>query len=290
LDETRKLRSGDEEALEAFLQVHAETSMFMRSNLRASGIEFRGELYQGDYYGYFREGIIVGAAGHFWNDVLILQVPVDSAGFLGSLAPHLERPVAWLNGPLDQVERARDLLGLSEAPLRFSSREKLFSVCLEDLVVPAALTRGRVICRPPRPEEISLLVSWRAAYHVQTMGERDSETMRDEARKRLESKLSRGVVWVLERGGTLVSLSDFNAHLDDIVQIGGVWTPPEFRCKGYARSVVAGSLLAAKRRAAERAVLFTENPAAIRAYESIGFRETGRYGLIRFEEPQWIRD
>ena len=63
------------------------------------------------------------------------------------------------------------------------------------------------------------------------------------------------------------------------MQVGGVYTPPEFRRRGYARAVVAASLGEAATGGAEQAVLFTPqaNKAAQRAYEAIGFRSSGRY-------------
>jgi predicted GNAT family acetyltransferase len=73
-----------------------------------------------------------------------------------------------------------------------------------------------------------------------------------------------------------------DAMLPDIVQIGGVWTPPEFRGRGYARSVVAGSRVAAGKHGVRRAALFADpaNPAARAAYLALGFRIVGDYGLV----------
>jgi uncharacterized protein len=73
------------------------------------------------------------------------------------------------------------------------------------------------------------------------------------------------------------------------VQIGGVWTPPALRGKGYGKSVVAGSLLAARSQGVKRAILFTgdNNQAAQAVYRGIGFLPTGeKYGLVLFEETQ----
>ena len=66
------------------------------------------------------------------------------------------------------------------------------------------------------------------------------------------------------------------------MQVGGVWTPPETRGRGYARCVVAGSLLHARAQGVTRALLFTmeSNVAAVRAYEALGFRRIGDYGLM----------
>jgi predicted GNAT family acetyltransferase len=68
--------------------------------------------------------------------------------------------------------------------------------------------------------------------------------------------------------------------LPDIVQLGGIYTPPAFRGRGYAKASVAASLLAARDRGATRAVLFTSNPSAARSYEAVGFQRLGDYGLI----------
>ena len=74
----------------------------------------------------------------------------------------------------------------------------------------------------------------------------------------------------------------FNARLPDIAQVGGVWTPPHARGRGYARCVVAGSLLHARTQGVSRALLFTmeSNVAAMRAYEAA---QTG----MRFEKEDW---
>ena len=69
-----------------------------------------------------------------------------------------------------------------------------------------------------------------------------------------------------------------------MVQIGGVWTAPALRGRGYARCAVAGSLQTARERGVLHAVLFTgeTNPAAQAAYVAIGFRPVGDYAILLF--------
>ena len=85
----------------------------------------------------------------------------------------------------------------------------------------------------------------------------------------------------------LVATSTWNAQLPDCVQIGGVFTPPELRRRGYGRAVVAGSLVEAREQGVGRSVLFTgvDNPAARRAYEALGFEVVGDYALFLLREP-----
>jgi len=110
-------------------------------------------------------------------------------------------------------------------------------------------------------------------------GERNDET-RSRAKRFLDAQMARGDVWVALAEGMLVSLSAFNASLPDIVQLGGIYTPPDLRNRGHGRAAVAGALLAARGRGAARAVLFTNNPAAIRCYSALGFRHVAEYGFV----------
>ena len=59
-----------------------------------------------------------------------------------------------------------------------------------------------------------------------------------------------------------------------------IYTPPALRGRGFAKAVVAASLLVARDRGSSRAVLFTNNPSAARAYEALGFRRIGDYSLV----------
>ncbi|WP_255362889.1 GNAT family N-acetyltransferase [Anabaena sp. CA = ATCC 33047] len=93
--------------------------------------------------------------------------------------------------------------------------------------------------------------------------------------------------WVLVAEDQPVAYSAFSGRLPDVVQIGGVWTPPELRGKGYAKCVVAGSLLEVRSQGVHRAILFTspENLAAQAAYRGIGFHPTGeKFGLVLFKQ------
>ena len=79
--------------------------------------------------------------------------------------------------------------------------------------------------------------------------------------------------------------SAFNAALPDCVQVGGVFTPPPLRGRGFGRAVVAGTLLLARERGVERSVLFTgpDNAPAQTAYRALGYRDIGDYGLVLFD-------
>jgi GNAT superfamily N-acetyltransferase len=211
-----------------------------------------------------------------------LQAPEKAEELANACVKHSGRKVTAIVGPLEQIRSAGMALGLAGAPAAMDADESLYALDLSGIVIPRALADGEVVCRPPHPEERATLFAWRLAYDIETLGATDSDETRDRAARVIDMQIADDNAWVALAGGNPVSLSAFNAALPDIVQLGGIYTPPEFRGKGYARAAVAHSLLVARDRGATRAILFPNNPSAVRSYESVGFRRIGDYGMVLF--------
>jgi uncharacterized protein len=282
--EIRLLSAADQPRLEAFLQRYADSSLFLRFYLSKGGIIDRGEPLQGTYAVRVANGEITGVAMHSWQNVIFLQAPDDSAEIVRVAVKKTGRPILALVGPWSQVEAARIGLGLSERPLRKRSREDMFALNVSDLV-PAPMASRDVECRKAESRDLDLLREWRFRYEIESTGLADTEETRALAAKAIEGHIEREEAFVLEANHMLVSMCAFNARVPDTVQIGGVWTPPALRGRGYARMVVAGALQEAEQQGIGRAVLYTEeeNIAARRAYEAIGFMRIGDYGVVVFE-------
>jgi len=278
----RPLHPGDEDGLETFLRQHADTSMFLRSNSRAVGLGYQGKPLQAEYVAAFDGDRIVAVVAHCWNDMLLVQAPVQPEAVARAAVAHSGRPVTGLSGPADQVAAARHALGLDDRPTPKFGREELFTLHLADLVVPVQLTDGRWRSRHPRADELDRLADWRVAFSLEALRRPDSAELRQDCRREVTLLRELEADWVLEDQGVVVAYSAFNAALPDIVQIGGVWVPAEWRGHGYGRGVVAGSLVHARNRGVTRAVLSAEREDAKRAYEGIGFRPQGDFGLILF--------
>ena len=272
----RILRRGDEQALEAFLAPHAETSMFMRANSRAAGFEDRGEPMQATYAAAFEGEAIVAAAAHCWNGVLLIQAPRQTAEVAQAAVDASGRRLSGIIGPIDQVRTARD--ALVRVKPRVDDVDDLYTLDLAALRIPERL--ARLSFRRPRESELPLLVGWREQYLLETNLAAPGPRLREEARSGIELSHLQHTHWVLQDGGKPVAYTAFNARLPDIVQIGGVWTPPELRGRGYARCAVAGSLLQARAEGVRRAILFTSSASGARAYEALGFVRTGQFGLL----------
>lgn len=285
----RKLVPGDETILEAFLSTTPETTVFLRSSLSRAGLVDDGSPFSGSYAGAFDGERLTSVAASCWNS----NVVVAPGPHVEEVAVHAVmlsgRRVGGILGPHDEVVRARAALGLAETPTKLWSKEVLYVLRLADLVVPSALREGRVCVRSPRSDELEGLLDWRMAYCSEASHIPDSPDTRAEQAFYLADYQEHGHHFVAEiahEGERLerVAYSTFNATIGDVVQIGGVWTPAALRGRGYARCVVAGSLLAARERGVLRAVLFTgeTNPAAQAAYAAIGFRAVGDYAIASF--------
>ncbi len=284
----RVLGPGDEAALIAFLAPRADSSLFLIANLTAAGIVDRDAPYAGAYVGRFENGALTGVAAHYWNGNLTFQTDADALALAHFAVESTKRPVKGLVGPWPNLVALRASADPSFAArtAQFETHDILYALVLDKLAPPAALTEGRVICRPARADDLDLLARWRSGYRSELMNEPPGAALEAGAREEMGRVLQANAGFVLEADGAPVAYSGFNARTAEIVQIGGVWTPPELRGRGYARSVVAGQLQIARDQGAKRAVLFTgeENRFAQRAYESIGFQRIGEYGLILFAD------
>lgn len=281
----RLLKSGDEAALEAFLAEHATSSMFLRSNLRAAGLEDRGAPFQATYVGLMRDGAIVAVAAHAWNGMLLLQAPVAAERVAAAAVEASPRAVAGLIGPAAHVAAARRGLGLQERATTLDSLEDLFALDLDRLRVPSELQDGSVVCRHTTEADHARVAQWRMAYEQEALGRLATPALGRESRAEVERRCADGDLFVLEANGLVVSTCGFNARLPDMVQIGAVYTPVLKRRRGFGKAVVAGALLMARAAGAKQAILFTgrDNEPARQAYLALGFQRVGDYALVLFE-------
>lgn len=285
--DVRILGAGDERRLEAFFARHPDLTLFQRSNLRQAGAVDDGRRYGGTYAAALVNGDIVGVVAHYWNGFVMPLAPAGGRAIRALLDAALAasgRPVAGVIGSWDQVAATLIHPAASGRVARRCDREILFALPLSDLAVPAALAAGDVAVRTLADDDLPLLAAWRVEYLVETFALPRTGTTWDEAARDITAWHQEGRAWVAEAGGRPVAFSGFNAALPDVVQVGGVYTPPFGRARGFARSAVAGSLLQARDAGAQRAVLFTDvgNMAAQRAYRALGFEPIGDWGMVRF--------
>lgn len=275
----RRLGEGDRPAIEAFLGARVETSMFPLSNLLRHGMaggHGRAMRFWGG--GEPLEAVLGVTEGGL---VLPQLPPAHAAAAAGALAG--ER-VEGIIGEAAQVAALRGAMGLGDAPAQLDQVEPHFSLPLAALRMPP--TEGLVLV-PLSQAPRDLMVRWRADYGREALGW--TVDAWEQAEADVDSELAAGQHRVLLRDGVPVAGTGFNARLPGVVQVGGVWTPPEHRRQGLARAAVALHLAEARAEGVERAILFSASDHAARAYRALGFQEIGRFGLLIFREPQEVR-
>jgi ribosomal protein S18 acetylase RimI-like enzyme len=280
----RRLVPGDEAMLDAFLVQHADSSMFLRSNLCRAGLVDGTAPYQGIYVAAVDGDTVLGVVAHVWNGMIIVQATDHVEALASQAVAASGRKLAGFLGPGGQVTRARRALGLAEDGATEDSTDDLFALDLAALTVPPALAEGRVAVRHPEPAEIALMTEWSVSFNCEALGFTESDELRRNCADHIGRLQEEGAHFLLVSAGVPVAYAAFNSMLPDMIQLGGVWTPPSLRGRGYARNVVAGALLAARSAGVKRAVLFTENDneAAQSAYRSLGFVKIGDYGIVIF--------
>jgi GNAT superfamily N-acetyltransferase len=281
----RLLTPEDQPQLDAFLREYVAEAMFLRFNLVQSGIVDGREPYQGRYAAAFDGERIVGVAALYWNELLIVCAPRHAA----QLAPLVSagRKLAGILGPWKQALDAQEALGLDGAHHKLRSRETLMSLALDKLQLPAPMLQGQKLhCRLATADDQELLIQWRQEFSFESLGETPSQTVAQTCAAEVARWIAEQNQFLLTEDGRPVSGCCFNARLPDAVQIGNVWTPPQYRSRGYARAVVAGALDRARRLGADQGVLFAPegNAAALTAYAAVGFTPVGDYAMVLFAD------
>jgi RimJ/RimL family protein N-acetyltransferase len=256
----------------------AESAMFPLANLAAHGIA-----------GGHPRAMTFWIAGDPPTDIVGITeegmvMPLLSPAAAPAAANALSgRAVTGMAGAAAGLRALAAACGLSDAPVKMSQDEPHFALRLSDLVMPDC---GDLRLIPAREAARDLLIGWRSDYDVEVLGG-TPEAARAEAAATLDGWLAADSHRVLMRGGLPVALTGFNARLPDIVQVGGVWTPPALRGQGLARRAVALHLAEARAQGVTRATLFSASDKAARAYRAIGFRQIGIFALILFRDrPQ----
>lgn len=248
----------------AFLDTRLASSMFLAAALQQQG------LAEAAWFARFKGAEMVGLA-RFEDGRL--QVQDDSPAT--AVAAVAGRAVGSIVGPATQVWLAEGALELDAKAAQLRSEETLYTLDLDALVrVPGAdeVRRATAIDLPS-------LLPLAAAYRAEILDQPVSDAIRAGERPGVEARVARGTSFVLPGGDGLKARATFNAVAGAAVQVGGVFTWPEFRGQGIGRAVVAGALSIVAAEGVLRASLFTANPQAARAYRALSFREVGRFGI-----------
>ncbi len=281
-------RAGEEDLcrIRRFLQAHEDDAMFALANLDHDGLAVDGQPNPPRSLYAWIDGDDPQAFVAITEEGMLLPVlPEAPARHWAAIAPALARRRAFgITGSAPAARAGIAALGLAEARTAIDRDEPQFALDLTGLQIPAA---ERLALWRPGEGERSLMESWRAAYHIEVLGTAAEQAATVAARD-IAQALERDTYRLLLRDGAPVSMAGINAAAGDIVQVGGVYTPPELRRRGLARRAVALMLEERRQMGTRRAVLFAASDEAAKAYIAIGFTRIGDYTLTLFDPPAEI--
>jgi GNAT superfamily N-acetyltransferase len=142
---------------------------------------------------------------------------------------------------------------------------------------PDPLPPGRA--RTAADADRDLLLAWLDAFNDEASppGPRESQRVVDD-------RLSFGGLVLWEHAGAPVSVAGRTRPAGGLARMGPVYTPPEFRGRGFGGAVTATVTQAALDGGAEGVVLFTDlaNPTSNTLYQRLGFRPVTDWVVLRF--------
>ena len=279
-----------------FLSHHISTSMLMKINIKNAGLEGEG-VHSGKYFGYVDSlGALQGIVALYWNGIIMSQCPHEShlSEIISSIISNCGEKfhLKGIFGPSLEVIHAKRALNLSVEDFSMDSIEALFELNLTDLKKPRQFNTSTMHIEHVGNFEKTIITSWIRAYCIEALKSIENDGFEAEVKEKVEGLYKSEHCYVLKVNGTPVSLCGFNAALPDIIQVGPVWTPVEFRGRGYAQSAVYLNLERVRNQELKQSVLFTDeaNLAAIQCYKSLGFVQVGKYHVCFTKSPILISE
>ncbi|MBB93679.1 MAG: hypothetical protein CML68_03600 [Rhodobacteraceae bacterium] len=270
--------------MQRFLRARAETSMFLLSNLDAHGIGEIVHPHGSVFWLHHGAGGIDAVLGASNSGFLMVQAPDLPPAVWAEWAAVLSgRFLRGITGDDAQVRRALAALGLRAGDLSMNASEPLYRLELDRLDTPPTL--GPAQMRPASQADRPMLCDWYETYLMETGLTNDRDRAREEAAARALTASRGGAERLLIEEGRPVAVASINAQAGDMVQVGGVFVPGPERNRGLGGRVTAARLAEARDAGARVAILFSNNDAASRAYESIGFERIGDYRVSILKRP-----
>jgi GNAT superfamily N-acetyltransferase len=273
----------DEKRVDAFLKLHTPFCYFMRSGFKRGGLNYEGKPYQGDFFGVYDNGKMVGILMHGWigslqiyvTDLAAVPALVKAWGNYRALNP---RKVELFMGPAEQVKALLAELKIEVSSLRRGGEEAaLFEISLDKVIMPPVLQKEGVLVRRAQKEDIDILTGWRYDFLVDNILSPFGQATHNVAKGEITRLIRDGDLFVLEEKGQLISFCAIGGFLTDWAHVGPVWTPPEKRNLGYGRAVTAGALKMLQDEGYTNAVLFALKPDAQKVFSAIGFNRIGNW-------------
>lgn len=274
-----------EKDMVAFLKSHEDTSLFLLGNYESYGTKLGPSFLSGNYKLILDEDQIVAVFSLTKMGNLLVQSDVSESIFQEILKSCKEEeiPIKGLIGPWNVCEPFWDLL----------KREKIIqkeTYGKKDILYTYEPTEGENLSPHIRLLTKENLSEWLAMRFAYLDEEGFPEAIsKEELSAYFLEKVEKKIVWGYFVDDTLVAIADLNAKAFDLGQVGGVYTLPAHRRKGYSKAIMRRLFHDCKKiHAIRKLIIFTgvDNLPARTVYESIGCTKADYFALFFGEGSQ----
>jgi GNAT superfamily N-acetyltransferase len=192
-----------------------------------------------------------------------------------------ERSPKVIFGPQPTSTRATQKIERSLQKIHRNSQTNLAYELLE-VSFPRRPVEGRM--RWAVPDDLELLIDWQVKFSVECrLPSVNEPDFLEKVRSAVPAKISGVKIAIWEVDGLAVSMCQKTREANFGTSISCVYTPPEYRGKGYASHLVAHCSKKILEAGAPRCLLFTDaaNPVSNGIYQRIGYNY--RCEFIRYD-------
>jgi hypothetical protein len=209
----------------------------------------------------------------------VLPMTEQAGRALGLVLVDRGEGVAGLNGAMPGIQACAEVIAKVQGrQVQVTRRSRLHEV--GTLIEPLTLVGARV--RRAEPQDAAQLDQWVKEFHAEAIAQAEPNPGTPKSISvpepdnvaRIQREIEAGSWWVVETNqGELAHATAARAPAFGVARVGPVFTPREFRGRGYASAAVAE---ATRVRLAEgaRVCLFTDlgNPVSNKIYRDLGYQ------------------
>jgi GNAT superfamily N-acetyltransferase len=230
-----------------------------------------GQFAEDPLLGWFVEaGHVAGVVCHTPPYPLLIALPSEAIPSLVSELIASGRALSGVNGPLDVAESFASEWWEPEKERR---SERLYR--LGSLVTPTVSGRSRTAVADDLPVAVEWFREFQAEAHVDVTADPTPV---------VSARINRNELVWWEAEGRLVALAGVSAPIAGMSRVGPVYTPAEWRRRGYGSAVTHAATRKALDERADEVLLFTDlaNPTSNTIYQALGYQPVADYATIQF--------
>lgn len=276
-----KLTGSNQEDAISFLSKDENTAVFLLGNLNEYGPNLGLHVNSGNFKLIRKEDDIICVFCLTRRGNLLVQSELIQPTFELIVAGCKEES-NWIRGVIGDWKFAKDFWQyLKDQEIikkeTFSSKEINYALLLDDWQC-SATKEARYL----KAEDFQQWKALRLDYLLEQKLPHDLSE--EEMHRQFLEKCNQMMIWGLFIESQLISIAELNAKTSSIATVGGVYTVPKWRMKGFAKELMKQLIFDCKNKLfLRKLIIFTgedKNKPAQKLYESLGCQRTGYMALF----------